>query len=71
ILATCPTYENQCQVLKSASEDLVTSDTLGTKLGRCRRSAPLRHLRIQKQRFLTLPEVPLCNIGIILTSPLF
>ncbi|KIM57197.1 hypothetical protein SCLCIDRAFT_85711, partial [Scleroderma citrinum Foug A] len=33
ILATCPTYENQHQILKKASEDLVTSDMLGTKDG--------------------------------------
>ncbi|KIM50329.1 hypothetical protein SCLCIDRAFT_79100, partial [Scleroderma citrinum Foug A] len=33
ILATCPTYADQRQVLKTASEDLVTSDILGTKEG--------------------------------------
>lgn len=33
ILATCPAYEDQCQILKNASEDLITSDILGTKDG--------------------------------------
>ena len=33
ILTACPTYENQRQALKDASEDLVTSDILGTKEG--------------------------------------
>jgi len=33
ILTACPTYEDQRQILKKASEDLVMSDILGTKDG--------------------------------------
>ena len=33
ILTTCPTYEDQHQILKKASEDLVMSDILSTKDG--------------------------------------
>ena len=33
IIATCPMYGEQCQILKSASEDLVMSDIIGTTEG--------------------------------------
>jgi len=59
ILATCPTYENHRQLLKEASEDLVTSDILGTKDGV---DALINFLRatnaFKKQRPPAPPEVP-------------
>ena len=59
IIATCPTYEDQRQVLKSTSEDLITSDILGTKEGI---EALVKFLRatsaFKKHRPPPLPEVP-------------
>ena len=59
ILATCPMYADQRQVLKTASEDLVTSDILGTKEGI---EALIQFLRatnaFKKHRPPTPPEVP-------------
>ena len=56
-LATCPTYENQRHVFKSASEDLVISDILGTEA--CV-EVLIKFLRttFKKQRPPTPPEVP-------------
>ena len=57
ILTTCPIYRHQRYVLQDASEDLITSDLLGTKSGV---DALISFLSItnafKKQK--TQPEVP-------------
>jgi len=59
IIATCPAYEDQRQILKDASGDLVTSDILGTKEGV---EALITFLRatntFKKHQPPTPPEVP-------------
>ena len=59
ILATCPAYEDQHQILKNTSEDLITSDILGTKDGIEVLISFLRATNaFKKQTPPTPPEVP-------------
>jgi len=60
LLTTCPTYENQRRVLKDASDDLATSDILGTKDGvEALIEIPLTTNAFKKkQLLLTPPQVP-------------
>lgn len=54
----CPTYENQCYVLKNASGGLVTSDILGTKDG-VEANEFLRATNTLKKQSLPIPpKVP-------------
>ena len=72
ILTACPTYENQRQALKDASEDLVTSDILGTKEGI---EVLVQFLRatnaFKKHRPPTPPKYPHRSRDVVLTPPSF